>query len=380
MGARDGALFAPSRIKRRKLLMFSEKAKKHADACRFCWMCRHLCPVQLVTGSETNTPRAKGLQVSMMERGFQMDKGSSKTMYECMLCNACTNDCVTGVEPPIFIREGRTQAVVMGLVPASVQKVIDAVEETGNMYGAKECKVDFTGIPEKADTLLWLGETARYSVPEVANAVIAILKKAKVDFAVLKDEPASGSPLGDLMGFVEDVRAQAKKAGEAIAKTGAKKVVVLDSYDAALMRHEYKDWGVELPEIVTATAFVDELIKEGKITPKQEKLVVSYHDGSRLARDLDEHQPARDILAAMGCELHEMWQNRRLAKCCGSAVVGRYMPELREKVARNRWNDLLRTDAKILVAACPQSTEALKDTAPEGCAYKDLFVLLSERI
>ena len=41
--------------------MFSEKSKKNADACRFCWMCRHLCPVQLVTGKETNTPRAKGL-------------------------------------------------------------------------------------------------------------------------------------------------------------------------------------------------------------------------------------------------------------------------------------------------------------------------------
>ena len=54
--------------------MFSEKAKKNADACRFCWMCRHLCPVQLVTGKETNTPRAKGLQVSMIERGMPMEK------------------------------------------------------------------------------------------------------------------------------------------------------------------------------------------------------------------------------------------------------------------------------------------------------------------
>lgn len=74
---------------------------------------------------------------------------------------------------------------------------------------------------------------------------------------------------------------------------------MLDSYDAALFRHEYKDWGIELPEIVTATAFVDELIKAGKLAPKKEAMVVSYHDGSRLARDLDEHQPARDILTAM---------------------------------------------------------------------------------
>ena len=89
-------------------------------------------------------------------------------------------------------------------------------------------------------------------------------------YAVLKNEPSSGSALGDLMGFVEDVRAQAKKAAEAIKASGAKKVVVLDSYDAALFRHEYKDWGIELPEIVTATAFVDELIKAGKLTPKKE--------------------------------------------------------------------------------------------------------------
>lgn len=140
-------------------------------------------------------------------------------------------------------------------------------------------------------------------------------------FAVLKNEPASGSALGDLMGFVEDVRAQAQKAGEAIQKTGARKIVVLDSYDAALMRHEYKDWGIELPEVVTATAFVDELIKSGKIAPRQESVKVSYHDGSRLARDLDEHQPARDILAALGCELKELFLNKRLARCCGSAVV-----------------------------------------------------------
>ncbi len=359
--------------------MFSEKAKKNADACRFCWMCRHLCPVQLVTGKETNTPRAKGLQVSMIERGMPMEHDCAKTMYECMLCGACTNDCATGFDPLIFIREARTEAVVNGTVPAEVEKVIDRVTETGNIYGEKACKVNLDGLDEKGDLLVWLGATARYSVPETAEAFLSLLKKAHVNFAVLKDEPASGSALGDLTGFVEDVRTQAVAAGKAIAASGAKKLVVLDSYDAALMRHEYKEWGVELPEIVTATAFTDELIKSGKLNPEKKAEVVSYHDGSRLARDLDEHQPARDILTAMGCEIHEMWQNRRLAKCCGSAVAGQFMPEIRAKVAANRWNDLLRTDAKILIAACPQSTEGLKAVVPEGCEYRDLFVMLNDR-
>ena len=359
--------------------MFSEKSKKHADACRFCWMCRHLCPVQLVTGKETNTPRAKGLLVSMITRGMKLEADTAETMYECMLCGACTNDCVTGFEPPLFIREGRTEAVVAGVAPKYVTDLIDVIEKTGSMYGTSESKVK-TDAPETGDLLVWLGETARYSTPEVAEALLKILDKAGVKYAVLKNEPSSGSALGDLMGFVEDVRAQAKKAAEAIKASGAKKVVVLDSYDAALFRHEYKDWGIELPEIVTATAFVDELIKAGKLAPKKEAMVVSYHDGRRLARDLDEHQPARDILTAMGCDIHEMWQNRRLAKCCGSAVVGRYLPELRAKVAAGRWNDITRTDAKIMVAACPQSTEALSATVPEGYEYKDLFVMLAERL
>ncbi|MBR0219502.1 MAG: (Fe-S)-binding protein [Clostridia bacterium] len=360
--------------------MFSEKAKKNADACRFCWMCRHLCPVQLVTGKETNTPRAKGLQVSMIERGMPMEKDCGKTMYECMLCGACTNDCATGFDPLVFIREARTQANVLDIVPPEVQKVIDRVLETGNIYGAKEAKVCFDGIPETGETLVWLGECARYSVPETAKALFGILKKAGIPFAALKAELASGSALGDLMGFVEDVRVQAAKAGEAIRASGAKRVIVLDSYDAALMLHEYKDWGIELPEVVTATAFVDGLIREGRLTPKKDGGVITYHDGSRLARDLDEHEPARNMLKAMGYEIHEMWQNRRLAKCCGSAVARQFMPDIARRVAKNRWNDVKRTDAKHLTAACPQSTEGLSTTVPEEYQYTDLFVLLNDHL
>ena len=360
--------------------MFSEKAKKNADACRFCWMCRHLCPVQLVTGKETDTPRARGLQVSMIERGMTMDRDCARTMYECFLCGACTSDCATGFDPLIFIREARTEANVLDVVPPEVQRVIDRMLETGNIYGAAEPKMRFDGIPETGETLVWLGETARFSEPETAQALFEILKKAGVSFAALRDEPASGSSLGDLMGFVEDVRVQARQAGEAVRAAGASRVIVLDSYDAALMRHQYRDWGIDMPETVTAAAFVDALIGEGRLTVRQDHGVIAYHDASRLARDLEEYEPARNILKTMGFEVREMWQNRRLARCCGSAVARQYMPDICRMAAGNRWNDVLRTDARHLTAACPQSTEALSSAVPEGCQYSDLFVLLAEHL
>ena len=40
---------------------FTEKSMGIVDSCRFCWMCRHLCPISLKTGKEINSARARGL-------------------------------------------------------------------------------------------------------------------------------------------------------------------------------------------------------------------------------------------------------------------------------------------------------------------------------
>ena len=118
--------------------MISQNALRHAEKCRFCFMCRHLCPIQLQTGKEINTPRAKGLVLSMVSKGTEtFDRDMAQTMYECMLCDACVNDCATGYQPPLFIREARTEAVVNELAPAAVMELIDKALECGNVYGTQ---------------------------------------------------------------------------------------------------------------------------------------------------------------------------------------------------------------------------------------------------
>ncbi|MBE6904868.1 MAG: (Fe-S)-binding protein [Ruminococcaceae bacterium] len=205
-------------------------AVHYADACRFCWMCRHLCPVGLKTGREVNTPRAKGLLLSMVERSSaEYTADMAQAMYECMLCDACTNDCATGYEPPLYIREARTQAAVEGLLPVPVQAVLDKIKNTGNIYGMQK---PFYGIGNKADVLLYIGEVAACAEPGMVRAYMDLLSKAGVDFMVLDSEPASGTMLGDLIGFVAEVQAQAKNCADTMNSAGAAMVVVLDSYDA----------------------------------------------------------------------------------------------------------------------------------------------------
>ncbi|HEY8463415.1 MAG TPA: (Fe-S)-binding protein [Bacillota bacterium] len=365
--------------------MFSQKAKKHADACRYCWMCRHLCPIGLKTGKEINTPRAKGLLVAMNERGFPMDSSAAEAMYECLLCGLCTNDCVTGFDPLIFIREARTEAVVNNLVPPYVRKVIDRILETGNPFGlpAKKkwdaLKDEVATLPDQADVLLYVGNTAAYRTPEIAKAVMSLLKKAGISFTVLQNELSSGIELGDLIGFVEEVRTMAKACAAAINKIGPKTVVVLDTYDAACFKHEYQEWNCKIEaDVVTATAFIAELVRNSKLVIEKRNTVVTYHDSARLARDLGEHEPARELIAATGATLKEMFLNRRLAKCCGSELVNQYRPDLTRLTAESRWEDAIRTGAKALITACPQAYDVLAKAIPTEMELIDLFRLLDE--
>lgn len=351
--------------------MITQNALHHAEKCRFCWMCRHLCPVQLQTGKELNTPRAKGLLLSMVDKGAEVfDADAARAMYECVLCDACTNDCATGYQPPLFIREARTEAVAAGVAPKEVEAAIDNILRTGNLYGVEKPSFGREGT----DVLVYIGEVAAIQVPEMAENFLKLLEKAGVSAKVLEKEPASGAMLGDLMGYTEEVRIQAAECARAIHETGLP-VVVLDSYDAEIMKQKYPEWGCGITApVTTATAYAADLLAQGKIG-KKEPLgrKAACHDDDRLARTFHEFAPIRALAQAAGFTLGEMFNRERLAKSCGSAVAMAYMPDITTRVAAGRWDDLARTDCEAMIVANPESYLCLSAAKPEGEDLVDLY-------
>lgn len=355
--------------------MISQNALRHAEKCRFCFMCRHLCPVQLQTGKEINTPRAKGLVLSMVNKGAQeFDESMAQAMYECVLCDACVNDCVTGYQPPLYIREARTEAVVNGTAPAAVMELIENIERTGNIYGVEKPSFAQDG----SDVLVYIGEVAACKVPQMAKSLLAVLDKAGISAKVLDNEPASGAMAADLMGYVDEVVAQARLCADAINATGIKTVVVVDSYDAEIMKQRYTQWGCEInAQIVTATAYVADLLEQGKLPAKEARgVLAACHDDDRLARTFYEFAPIRTIAKAAGYELCEMFNTERLAKSCGSAVTLAYMESIINKVAAGRFDDLRRTESKVMLTANPQAYLCLAKAVPEDMELVDLFTAL----
>ena len=313
----------------------------------------------------------------MLSKGAaSFDRDMAQTMYECLICDACVNDCATGYQPPLFIREARTEAVVNDLAPESVMKLIENIETSGNIYGTE--KASFA--QEGTDVLVYIGEVAACKVPQMAQGLLKVLAQAGISAKVLKDEPASGVMLADLMGYVDEVAQQAKLCANAINATGLKTVVVLDSYDAEIMKQRYAQWGAEIQaEVITATAYVSKLIRDGIIAVKASNGTVGVcHDDDRLARTFYEFEPIRTMAAAAGYDLTEMFNKERLAKSCGSAVALAYMPNIVAKVAAGRWDDLLRTNATAILTANPQAYLCLSQSVPQGKQVVDLYRALSE--
>ena len=136
----------------------------------------------------------------------KFDADMAEAMYECLLCDACTDNCATGYNPPLFIREARTEAAVLGLLPEGVEAVLNNIEKSGNIYGAE--KPSYAADKGK-EVLVYVGEAAAVRAPEMVRAYLSLLDKAGVAYTVLENEPASGVMLGDLIGYTEEVRGQA---------------------------------------------------------------------------------------------------------------------------------------------------------------------------
>jgi len=358
--------------------MFSIDSARQADACRFCWMCRHICPVGGATGNEGWTPRARGLMMSMIERGTEYDADIAESMYHCTLCDACANDCATGYKPSEFIREARTVAVAENIAPKAILKSIDAIAETGNIFSKKVDTAAFGELPEKAEVLLFVGQTAAVS-PATALAAAKLLKAAGVNFTVLKDEPASGANMSELMGFTGDVQAMAGACAEAVAATGAKKLVVLNPLDAAIFRDQYATWGLLGGiEVVTATAYLAELFASGALKVKAAGIAAALQEPVKLTRGLDEIAPAKALLAAAGVELKELFLNGKMSRCVGTVVLDEYDSITVKNMVRVRCEDAQRLDIDTIITASPDDYYIMNKYALDGIKILDIYQILAD--
>ncbi len=339
--------------------------KKHVDSCRFCWMCRHICPIGNTTGLERNTSRARALGISLVNRGVYDISEVIDNVYECACCGACTKECVTGWDPVMFTKETRVDAALEGKLPEYINVLVDNCLEGKNAYGIDEISEDLKSAIKahsaKTDTLLFLGVDARYVAPECAINAIKALEKAGVKFTVLEDEPQSGQQLEYLISAVDETKQQMIACKDVLNSFST--VIAYDPQDAKVLKREYKEWNIGLTATVkTFTQVLSENLD--KLNPAKTDKKVVYQDPFQLARDLQETEEARKVISAY-CELDEMLVHGKDTMWAGNVLMAQWMPEVIKGVALNRINNAKCVNNDTIVTASVSEYVSLKNVATD---------------
>ena len=341
----------------------TEKAGKIADSCRFCWMCRHICPIGNATGQERNTARARALGVSLVARGATNLSEIADNIYECTLCGACTNNCMTGWDPKVFVQEVKTEIVLNGETPNYIMALLEKYQQTGNVFGEQVCSSLDNLFNTDSDVLLFVGQDALYKSPESVKNAIALLNKAGVSVSLEKNQDC-GSALWFLTGKTAETKQVAESCADMLNKY--KTVIVYDPVDLKLMLHEYKEWGIDVTaKIVNFNEYLLSLIESDKIKLTKTNKEYSLQDNYAYARELDDSVTGRKLIEKVGV-VKDMLLIGKVANLAGQLIMAEYMPNVMTQVALDRWTNAINMDCKTVVTENPAEYVALKATCPDG--------------
>lgn len=355
----------------------SEKSKNIMANCRFCWMCRHVCPIGNATGLERNTARARALGASLVASDTINLIEVADNMYECTLCGACTNNCMTGFDPKVFVQELKTEIVLGGIAPDYIMNLLEKYQTFGNVYGESACKCLNEYVNDNCDTLFFAGQDAILKSPESVKKAIKLLKIAgiNVSFDVNQD---SGFALWFLTGRTAETQNVAKNCAELLNKY--KTIVVYNPEDLKLFLHEYKEWGIEIAsKVVSFNEYLLSLIENGALKVKKSNKQYSLQDNYAYARELDDTQTGRKLIEKVGT-VKDMLLIGKEANLAGHLIMSLYMKDVMTKVAIDRWTNAKNMDCKIIVTENPAEYVALKATCPESYLVMTIEEMILENI
>jgi Fe-S oxidoreductase len=336
------------------------------------------------------------LALALMDKKLDFSGKMLDAIYKCQLCGACDAGCKRNLDLEIELplEALRIKAVESGKGPMPEHlRIARNIGETHNRFGApqgdrKRWLPADVHPASKADVLYFVGCSASYVHPEIAEATVRILGAANMDFMLLGDaEWCCGHPLY-VTGQIEAARKNAGHVIEAIRKSGARTVLVSCA-------EGYKSLKVDYPKmlnrstadlgfrVVHLTEFVDEAMKKGSLRFKKDvNMRVTYHDSCNLSR-LSEpwtewegtrgkwgvisppmvrrrgtngvYQQPRNVLKSIpGIELVEMVRHRENAWCCGAGGgVKDAFPDFALWTAAERLEEIKETGAEAVVAGCP---------------------------
>ena len=220
---------------------------------------------------------------------------------------------------------------------------------------------------ETPEVLFWVGCSGSFDdrAKKITKAIVKILNKAEVKFAVLgAEESCTGDPAkraGNEMTF----QMQAMMNIQVLNGYEIKKIVTGCPHCFNTLKNEYPDLGGNY-DVVHHTQFINDLIKDGRLTIEGGNFKgkkITFHDPCYLGRANGVYEAPRDIIKKLDVELGEMKRCKTKGLCCGAG--GAQMFKESEKGNKDinieRTEEALEIKPNVIATGCPFCNTMMTD-------------------
>jgi Fe-S oxidoreductase len=222
---------------------------------------------------------------------------------------------------------------------------------------------------------------------EVSRSMVKVLDAANVDFGLLgAEEVCTGDPARRVGGELT-YQMCAKENIESFERYGIKKVITTCPHCFNTLKNEYSDYGGEL-EVIHHSELIEELLHDGRLTPKKNLDSVTYHDPCYLGRHNEVYEAPRTVVESVSEEgaFVELEKSRSKSHCCGSGGGYAWMDDKPEKrINQERFEQIQGCGAKTAALSCPFCMQMFSDASsaldPDGeVRVADIAELVAESL
>ncbi|MCQ6279631.1 (Fe-S)-binding protein [Bacillus sp. EB600] len=345
-------------------------------------------PASLFQQTRGNQLALQGLGASEAAAALETDISligdviTEEEIWACTTCRNCEDQCPVMNEHVDKIIDLRRYLVLTeGKMDPDAQRAMTNIERQGNPWGINRKErqnwrdgQEHINVPtvkelkkqgEEFEYLFFVGSMGSYDnrSQKIAQGFAHVLNLAGVKFAILGNEEKNSGDTPRRIGNEFLFQELAKANIETFKKYDVKKIVTIDPHAYNTLKNEYPEFGLEA-EVYHHTELLSQLIREGKLTPKnQVNEAISFHDSCYLGRYNEVYDAPREILKAIpGVKLVEAERNRETAMCCGAGGGRMWMEEkagTRINIARTE--QLLEANPTMIASGCPYCLTMISD-------------------
>jgi heterodisulfide reductase subunit D len=380
--------------------------------CRFCWMCRHVCPVGHVTHRETLTPHAWALTIDAVSRGtLQWNADSAEVLYSCADCGMCRTHCVTNQPLPDAIAAARAIVAKTGVAPSAVYALHEKLQRWGNPYAERPSAIvvgqTFATAKAGARSVgLFVSDTATFLGRPALESALTLLAEAGIRATPIGVGRSTGL-LASSLGFPDTATALARAVLDDVAASGCRELLVLTPGDRYAFERLYRErldltWPADVA-VKEVTSVLAEAAAEGRLRFRRAAgegesaagtaahasaeanggvPAYAYHDPCHAPRiERDAAAPRALLRAALGGhEVRLFWREQRAHPCGAIGGLEFTQPDIAARLADARLADAATAGARWLITDDPGCLDHLRGRAASGIEVRGLYELLVEQL